>query len=263
VRLLRLPASQLGNRHPLRDPLPPSASPLRLRLPFLASRDLAVDPAVIAIQSFVIRGEITASTLADSSPPTPSNRPPPPVEEVATTMRVQTSPWHAAGSRSTPTSPTSSLRSNPGPFAGSILALELQESGWEELQWEACKVEGDLDVNLSYAHLDRDELDAQGIGFRHLVMPCSSRNGGSTRMAVGESCSSRRRCCGSTGRRTAPHPCPPRRASPIHGHGVARICRNSEVIDAALFLPLPGCFPSRAALGSGCKVEGHPRLHAW
>ena len=49
-------------------------------------------------------------------------------------------------------------------------ALELQESEWEELWCEARKLEGDLDVKLSsYARLARDELDALGVGFRHLV----------------------------------------------------------------------------------------------
>ncbi|XP_066305763.1 IAA-amino acid hydrolase ILR1-like 3 isoform X4 [Miscanthus floridulus] len=50
------------------------------------------------------------------------------------------------------------------------VALELQESEWEELRREARKLEGDLDVKLSYARLARDELDALGVGFRHLVM---------------------------------------------------------------------------------------------
>ncbi|XP_066390642.1 uncharacterized protein [Miscanthus floridulus] len=50
------------------------------------------------------------------------------------------------------------------------VALDLQESEWEELQHEACKLEGDLDVKLSsYTRLARDELDALGVGFRHLV----------------------------------------------------------------------------------------------
>ena len=50
------------------------------------------------------------------------------------------------------------------------VALELQESEWEELQREARKLEGDLDVKLSsYARLARDELDALGVGFSHLV----------------------------------------------------------------------------------------------
>jgi len=50
------------------------------------------------------------------------------------------------------------------------VALELQESEWEELRREARKLEGDLDVKLSsYARLARDELDALGVGFRHLV----------------------------------------------------------------------------------------------
>ena len=49
-------------------------------------------------------------------------------------------------------------------------ALELQESEWEELRREARKLEGDLDVKLSsYARLARDELDALGVGFHHLV----------------------------------------------------------------------------------------------
>ena len=51
------------------------------------------------------------------------------------------------------------------------MALELQESEWEELQREARKLKGDLDVKLSsYARLAHDELDALGVGFRHLVM---------------------------------------------------------------------------------------------
>jgi len=54
------------------------------------------------------------------------------------------------------------------------VALELQESEWEELQHEACKLEGNLDVKLSsYTRLARDELDALGVGFRHLVT-CTS-----------------------------------------------------------------------------------------
>ena len=49
-------------------------------------------------------------------------------------------------------------------------ALELQESEWEELRREARKLEGDLDMKLSsYARLARDELDALGVGFSHLV----------------------------------------------------------------------------------------------
>ena len=51
-----------------------------------------------------------------------------------------------------------------------VVALELQESEWEELRREVRKLEGDLDVKLSsYAHLARDELDALGVRFRHLV----------------------------------------------------------------------------------------------
>ncbi|XP_066316491.1 IAA-amino acid hydrolase ILR1-like 8 [Miscanthus floridulus] len=50
------------------------------------------------------------------------------------------------------------------------VALELQEFEWEELRHEARKLEGDPDVKLSsYARLARDELDALGVGFRHLV----------------------------------------------------------------------------------------------
>jgi len=50
------------------------------------------------------------------------------------------------------------------------VALELQESEWQELWCEARKLEGDLNVKLSsYARLARDELDALGVGFRHLV----------------------------------------------------------------------------------------------
>ncbi|CAD6203229.1 unnamed protein product [Miscanthus lutarioriparius] len=50
------------------------------------------------------------------------------------------------------------------------VALELQESEWQELWREARKLEGDLNVKLSsYVRLARNELDALDVGFRHLV----------------------------------------------------------------------------------------------